>query len=284
MQSHSAPSSSERISALTLRAMSAADWERIMRSGPPIVALYVRSAAEHGFRTAQVTWGQMLLDGNGTAPDPAAALRWFARAAAAGSPEGINMVGRCHELGWGVPVDHAEAAAWYRKAAARGSDWGAYNLGCMLLYGEGLDRDMTACLLWFRRAAGLGNPKAMGMLGRASEEGWGGTSPDPAGARDWYRCGAQAGDCWAAFNLGSSLVADGAGLEDAAGWFRRSLDLGTPNFFAVASEELLARSEPELRAIGRDALRRSPAAGAGRDAPAYRASRVGLLLRRLGKR
>lgn len=261
--------------------MSAADWARVMASGPRIVALYVRSAAEHGFRAAQVTWGQMLLDGNGAPRDPAAAFGWFSRAATAGSPDGINMVGRCHELGWGVPVDHAEAALWYGKAAGRGSDWGAYNLGCMLLYGEGFERDEAAALGWFRRAADGGNAKAMGMLGRAFEEGWG-ASPDPALAREWYLRGAEAGDCWAAFNLATLLLEDGTRQDEAAGWFRRSLDLGTPNYLSAAGEALLARAEPELRAIGREALDRCPA-GSGGQEPPLRPARLGLLLRRLGR-
>ena len=90
---------SDDISAVRLRLLTAEEWNRILSGDPGEAARWVHAAAHHGFRAAQVTWGQMLLDGRGTARDPAAALRWFRRAAETGSIDGINMVGRCHELG-----------------------------------------------------------------------------------------------------------------------------------------------------------------------------------------
>ena len=269
------------VSAVRLRRMSAAEWRDVLAGPPGDVARYVRSAAEHGFRTAQVTWAQMLLNGHGVARDPAAALRWFGRAAALGNPEGVNMVGRCHELGWGTPVDHAEAARWFRKAADLGSDWGAYNLGCMKLYGEGLEHDPADALGWFRRSAEGGNPKAMGMVARALEEGWG-VEPDPAASLAWYGRAAEAGDCWAQFNLATLLLAAGdeAAAED---WLRRSLAIGTPNYLRAAGAELSEAGQPALRELGREALASAEAAAPSAEEPS---AKTGLWsgLRRLASR
>ena len=65
-------------------------------SGPrDAVAAFVAAAAEAGSAEAQARYGQMLLDGDGVAPDPAAGFAWFERAAQAGHLEAANMVGRC---------------------------------------------------------------------------------------------------------------------------------------------------------------------------------------------
>lgn len=251
--------SDETVSAFELRRMGAADWSRVLRSDVREVARYVRSAAEHGFKAAQITWGQMLLDGRGVAPDPAAAYRWFSRAAFLGSPDGLNMVGRCHELGWGVPVDHAEAAEWFRRAADKGCDWGAYNLGCMLLYGDVPDRDAVAALGWFRASAEGGNAKAAGLVARCLEEGWG-TGADPAEAAGWYRRAAEAGDCWAQYNLAAGLVEEGR-TDEAAGWLRRSFETGTPNYLREAGRALTALDDAALAELGHAALARAEASG-----------------------
>ena len=71
----------------------------------------LRVAAESGAVDAQLLLGQMHLDGGEVTRDPAAALGWFARAATAGHPMGMNMVGRCVEHGWGTASDKAAAAA-----------------------------------------------------------------------------------------------------------------------------------------------------------------------------
>jgi TPR repeat protein len=247
----------ETVSAMQLRRMSAAEWSNVLASDPREVARYMRSAAEHGFRAAQIVWGQMLLDGRGVRQDRGAAFRWFSRAAALGSAEGINMVGRCHELGWGVPVDQVEATRWFRRAAEKGSDWGAYNLGCMLLYGEGVPHDRAAALRWFEASAGQGNAKAMGLVARCHEEGWG-TQANRALALSWYERAAENGDCWAQFNLATHLI-DAGRTDDAAAWLRRSLETGTPNYLDEAGRELIGSEAPALVEIGRAALARAAA-------------------------
>ena len=247
--------SDDTISAIQLRRMSDADWASVLRSDPREVARYIRSAAEHGFKAAQIVWGQMLLDGRGVGRDRAAAYRWFGRAAAIGSPDGINMVGRCHELGWGVPVDHVEASRWFRRAAEKGSDWGAYNLGCMLLYGEGVPHEPDQALAWFLASAERGNPKAMGFVARCLEEGWG-TQADRAAASSWYERAAESGDCWAQFNLATHLIEAGR-LDAAIAWLQRSLETGTPNYLDEAGRELVGSQTPALGEIGRAALARA---------------------------
>ncbi len=130
------------------------------------------------------------------------------------------MVGRCHELGWGVPADHAEALRHYRRAGEAGHAWAQYNAGTLLLYGE-VARDHAAARAWFACAADQGHAKAMGMLGRCCEEGWGGPAA-PAAALRWYRRAAESGDGWAQFNLGRGLAEAGR-RDEALVWIGRAV-------------------------------------------------------------
>lgn len=231
---------------------SEADWRRIFATQPELTVAWINLAARSGFKAAQLVLGQMHLDGQGVVRDPAAAYTWFVKAAAIGSVEARNMVGRCYELGWGVPVDQAEALRQYRKAAASGLAWGQYNTGCLLLYGTGVRRDHREAVRQFQAAVSQGHAKAMGLLGRCHEEGWG-VPVDRGLAASWYARGAEGDDCWSALNLGLMLAEDGASSA-ATVWAERAVATATPNCLVVISKALMTQSNPELRRIGFKAL------------------------------
>ncbi|WP_264048558.1 tetratricopeptide repeat protein [Methylobacterium flocculans] len=231
----------------SLHRHSEADWQRIFATQPDAAVAWIQLSARSGFKAAQLVLGQMHLDGQGVARDSALAYGWFMKAAALGSIEARNMVGRCHELGWGVPVDQAEALCHYRKAAAAGLAWGHYNAGCLLLYGTGLRRDHQQALSHFLAAASQEHAKAMGLLGRCHEEGWG-VPVDQAAAATWYARAAEGGDCWGAFNLGLMQAETGAS-RDAAIWMERAVAAATPNCLAVIVKTLVSHSDPKLRQI-----------------------------------
>jgi uncharacterized protein len=192
------------------------------------------------------------LDGTSFGRDQSAALRWFHRAAAAGLPDAMNMVGRCHELGWGVPADPATAATWYRRAALLGLEWAQFNLANLLLYGIGLPRDRRAALAWYRRAAARGHAKSMNLVGRFLEAGWE-VQPDPRQAMMWYQAAAQGGDFRGQYNLATLLLSLGH-VDEAERWFRAAIEGGSPDFRLVAGEALSGRCEPVLRRLGHTAL------------------------------
>lgn len=231
-----------------------AEWRGILATRPEEASAWIRLAARNGFKAAQLVLGQMHLDGKGVPRDHAAAHAWFVKAAAIGSAEARNMVGRCHELGWGVPVDHAQALIHYRLAAAAGLDWAHYNVGCLLLYGTGVDRNHAVAVASFTAAAGLGHAKALGMLGRCHEEGWG-TPVDRTAARAFYRRAAAGGDCWGALNLGLILFEEGAQVE-AESYLRDAVALATPNCLASIIDTLGRRPETLLASVAEEAARR----------------------------
>jgi len=213
---------------------------------------WIAAAARLGHAQAMVLHGQALLD----AGDAPGALGWFTAAAGAGDAMALNMVGRCHEMGWGTPADATAALGWYRRAADAGLDWGQYNLAGLLWRGAGTPADRPQALEWYRRAAAQGHAKSLNILGRFLEEGWE-AAPDPRAAAALYARAAEGGDFRGQYNLATLLLAEGR-VAEAAGWFRRAAESGTPGFRASMRERLAERPEPELRAI---------AAGIGRASP-----------------
>jgi TPR repeat protein len=215
-----------------LNAMSPAELAARLSGPPEERAAFVRAAAEAGVAEAQAVYGQMLLDGAGVARDAAAAVGWFAKAAAQEHVMAINMLGRCYDLGWGVAVDKARAAAWFKAASDRGLDWGLYNYATALALGAGVEEDRTAALALFRKAAAMGNAKAINFVGSFYEDGWV-VERDMVAAADHYRRAAEGGDFRGQFNHARMLIAAGRRAE-AEKWLARMRETATPAFLEKA--------------------------------------------------
>lgn len=220
-------------------------------------AAFLRALAEGGEAEAQALYGQLLLDGNGVAQDAAAGFAWFNRAAAQGHLMGLNMVGRCYDLGWGVAIDKARAAECYRIAADQGLDWAMYNYATLLALGDGVAEDKAAALGWFQKAARMGNAKAMNFVGSFHEDGW--VVPrDMAKAARHYARAAEGGDFRGCFNH-ARMLGDKGRTEEALRWIERAGATATPAFVAKAAEFLDASPVAAFRARGRLAIERGAA-------------------------
>lgn len=201
----------------------------------------LRKKAVEGDVAAQIGWAHKLLDGRDVTRDLGAAYRWFTIAAGQGDADALNMVGRCHENGWSVPVDPGEAALWYRQAADKGHAWAAFNLGCLLAQGRGVPADPALGLTYLVRAARGGNAKAMNMIGRYREQtGSGAKAVRSAGL--WFRWAAERGCFRGQFHHGR-LLAEAGRIEDGKAWILRS--------FAEAPEDYCREA---LRALERHPL------------------------------
>jgi uncharacterized protein len=168
----------------------------------------------------------MLLEGNAVPKDVDAAFKWFQRAAAQGHIDAINMVGRCHDMGWGTPEDPGAAAEHFQRAAESGHAWAQYNLGHLYLDGRGVGRDRAIAYSYYLRSAEQGHPRAMSLVGRCCEEGWG-RPRDPDAAAGWYERSAQAGYFRGQYNWATHLLEAGR-IEEAAHWFELAARSGTP--------------------------------------------------------
>lgn len=147
----------------------------------------------------------------------------------------------------GARKDYAKAAYHYRIAAEAGLDWGSYNLGHMLLSGSGVACDRDAAFTCYLKAAEKGHVRAMNLVGRCYEEGWG-VTPDPSRARDWYRRSAFGGYFRGAYNYAGVIAAEGC-IHSACYWFQCALATAPQPTRDVMLRALLRRSETVLRRL-----------------------------------
>lgn len=222
---------------------------------PALLAERMRQAAVDGDVKAQLGFAHMLLEGYGTARDPEAALRWFQLASRAGSIDAINMIGRCHELGWGTAINTRMAAHCYRVAADMGHAWAQFNLASLMLCGDGVEGNRAEVLSLLVRSARRGNAKAMNLIGQACEEGWRGV-PKIASARRWYARAARRGCFRGAFHTARHLSDDG-NIEGAVFWLERSVAAAPGNFCAELGQYLADHPDARLRAVAEQALERA---------------------------
>jgi len=250
-----------------LRTFGADEWRAALGAGQEEAALWTEAAAKYGIVDAQLYWAQMLLDGRGVPPDAEAAFRWFAIAAKSQRADAINMLGRCHELGWGVPRNPAEAALLYQAAASKGDDWAKFNLAGLLLDGVGVARDVDEAFRLYLAAADRGHAKAMTMVARFFLEGWG-RAPDPALAGAWLQRASDSGDFRADYHLGRIALQAGE-IETAAEWFARAIEHATIAFCGDVAPSWFASPYPAIKAVGLRAFERACEAGGVSDLRAY---------------
>ncbi len=246
---------SARYSYKRLVSLNQGELQEMVSGDPEKAAPLVEAAAKLGFVDAQLTWAQMLLDGVGTSRNPEAAFRWFGVAAVSRRSDAINMLGRCHELGWGCAVNYAEAAALYKQAAAQGDDWAQFNLATLMFSGAGVVKDLRGALRHYVRAARQGNGKAMTVIGRYREEGWV-TRQSVLSARKWYERAAKRGDFRAHYALASLASRDGMKAQ-ALVHFEHAIEGAFPAFCRGIATGMLTDPDDEMKRLGRRALERA---------------------------
>lgn len=64
------------------------------------------------------------------------------------------------EFDYGTPRRPAAACRWYRKAAEAGQVDSMVNFGYALEHGDGVRKDIRAAMAWYARAAAAGHPLA----------------------------------------------------------------------------------------------------------------------------
>lgn len=201
------------------------------------------SETENGLAEVQLALGQQALDRG----EHDAALGWFRTAARSGDARAYNMLGRCFECGWGVEPDPAQAASYYTHAAEAGEVWAMFNLADLYGRGHGLPEDAGRALELYIEAARRGHGKSLNMIGLMHEDGRA-VARDREAARDFYRAGADSGDCWAEFNLSRLLIEDGA-VEAALPLLERTLASGFPDFWNGLARALGGHGDIRLQAF-----------------------------------
>jgi hypothetical protein len=135
------------------------------------------------------------------------------------------------------------------------------------LDGRGFARDRTLAYLSYLKAAEQQHERAMNLVGRCCEEGWG-TPRNLDAAADWYRRSAEAGYFRGQYNWASLLLKAGR-FEEAASWFERAAAGGTAAMRRAVAELIARAGAPRALqnlAAGLKSGRLSPA-GAAATAP-----------------
>jgi TPR repeat protein len=248
----SLPASEEEAMAFTPAQLTA-----LLNGEPRRAAEVLRVLADFGHADAQAIFGQWLLDGRHLKRDGEQALQWFLKAAQKGNVTAMNMVGRCHENGWGTEIDYFAAANWYRQAARKGLDAAMYNYANLLQAGRGVTQDHVTAVALYREAADLGHAKSMTKIGRYYEDGLV-LEKDADAAMFCYQAGAEGGDFRGQFSYAGMLAARGD-MAQAVKWLRKVPATATPAYLLEAGRLLVDSARPEFRTVGHEMLAQAEA-------------------------
>ncbi|MDE3245905.1 MAG: sel1 repeat family protein [Acidobacteriota bacterium] len=149
--------------------------------------------------------------------DPTAAFKPCMKAAKAGHPLAMVLLGNFYQWGDGVREDEDESRRWNQKAlpgvkilAESGRTDAQAHYAFLLSSALGIAPDLSAALVWYRKAADGGEISAWGSLGGFYERGKG-TPKDIAEARHCYEEGARRGDPGSLWSLGRLDLMGGPG-------------------------------------------------------------------------
>lgn len=139
----------------------------------------------------------------------------------AGVPRAMFIIAVAHLYGRGMDKDEAAGIDWMSRAAEAGFPRAMVMLGQAAQWGwYGEPRDPVKARLWLEHAAALDTPEAYGALGQLWQCGDCG-AVDPARAEMLYRRGTVLGDAMSMVGLGRMLTAP-TQLEEARALFRRA--------------------------------------------------------------
>jgi TPR repeat protein len=229
-------------------------------------AMWLRRAAESGLPRAEALWGEDLRVGAGTAPDEAAAVAWFQKAAAQGEMLGEYELGAAYAYGrGGLAADPASARFYIERSAEHGYSLAQGTIGQMYATGNGLPQDYGAALKWFQLGAVQNEVRSLNGLGVLYLGGTG-VVRDLVAAKMWFERAAAFGQPNAMHSL-AAMYATGNGapkdLKKAAYWAFLAVhyykDAADQQKAAMVRTQLLPAliaqiPEPEWKQIGADAL------------------------------
>ncbi|WP_296268082.1 tetratricopeptide repeat protein [Pseudomonas sp. UBA6562] len=211
---------------------------------------YQRHAASNGL--AQFSLGLMERGGWGRLPDPAAACRWFGRAAHASIPAAQQFYGDCNAQGIGMPVDGQAAVKWYQAAVDGGLVAAACAAGELYIAGRSVAKDVPRGLALCTLTAQAQSTPAMMALANYYREG--SAVPQNLGlARFWYEQAAERHVLEAQFQLGvmqSEGVGGDADPQKARFWLEHAAGEGyAPAYLATAIVYANAPLDPQTGAL-----------------------------------
>jgi len=184
------------------------------------------------YAQAAILLARMHERGIGIPADPAAARKWYRKAADVGYVPALDVLARDFMHGSLGPKDEAKGLAYLKEAAEAGYAPSRYRLGKLYYAGEGgVPRDLNQAGAWFEAAAKAGHPAALFAAGRMLDMGEG-VPADSGKAIVYYKDAALRGDRDAEFALGTYFYHGEVVPKDvrtARGWFDAAARQGQPD-------------------------------------------------------
>ena len=212
---------SERAEAVNQAARSAAPAVIAVAGDTPLD--FLTQSAEAGDANSELAVALKYLNGEATAQDPIAGLRWMNRAAKHGAAVAQYMLGYLYEKGSGAAVDPIQAMRWYEAAALQGNRKAMHNLAVAYARGLGGSKSPGIAARWFSRAAGFGYVDSQFDLAVLYERGEG-VPQSLIDAYKWYAIAARQGDAESGTRLAALRTqlspAEVAAAQRAANAFR----------------------------------------------------------------
>ncbi len=129
--------------------------------------------AKSGDAQAQLTVGQLFIQGRLGNADWEQGLHWILKAAEQGVPEAQYLVAKSYEQGQGLNKDNAAAFTWLSLAAKANYIPAQTLLGEFYLEGKGTPKDYNIARQWLTHSAKASDANAHYLLGRIYVEGLG---------------------------------------------------------------------------------------------------------------
>jgi hypothetical protein len=156
---------------------------------------WYKRAAEAGSNGAAIDLASMYEEGaNSVKKDYKKATDLYLLAARRGSSYSQYYVGGMYEDGKGVPKNDTKAVYWYQSAAAQGDPFAAHRLGYLYSIGRGVPQDDEKALYWAGSAACFGLPEAKSLLEYIREHPGGMASTPPTAPDNTSSLGATIAD------------------------------------------------------------------------------------------
>jgi len=134
---------------------------------------YYCIALKGNYYPAAYSYGTLLENGNGCAPDPIEAIKYYKLASDNGVIDAMAALGRCYETGTCVFQDFASAIQYYQLAAQRNHPEGLLGLGRLYKDGNGVAQNLKEAFNYFFKASEMGLVSAHFELGICYEKGIG---------------------------------------------------------------------------------------------------------------
>jgi TPR repeat protein len=191
-----------------------------------------QQAMDKGNADAAGACGRFLIGGlGGMEKDEARGLFLIRKAAEAGSPAAMNILGEFAERGVGQEADPRTAAFWYERAAREKEPMGCVGLAHLYDRGvPGTPKDENRATGLILDAARMGEPLAMNEMGIRYQNGRG-IQIDNVAAIGWFSLAAQHDFAAAQVNLGNCYENGNGCLRDynrAGASYAAAAKLGNP--------------------------------------------------------